>query len=489
MTSKAPICVPVVILLTMLTASPRLAAEKDPVERPRYILVDLGTLGGPNSFLDCCGAVPPVLNNRGTVVGGADTSTPDPHAANPNPMFCCEVFINPAAKWQKGVLTNLGALPGGNNSFASLINARGDIVGAAENGGTDPLLGVPEGHPVLWTDDGIVDLGTLGGYEGLALMSNNRGQVVGFAQNAIPEPFGYFGFGTQSRAFLWQDGVMKDLGTLGGNDASSAFVNERGEVAGASYTNSTPNATTGLPTQDPFVWTRERGMIDLGSLGGTYGLPNGLNRRGQVVGNSNLAGEGMHHAFIWEPGAAIKDLGTLGGNNSEAWSLNDEGEVVGNADLVGSPIHHAFLWKNGVMTDLGIPRGGGPCSTAYSINSRGQIVGDSGICHVGGPPFLWENGAIYNLNDIILSGSGLTLQDVDQINDRGEIACSAVLANGGMHACLLVPLGSGESEGSIGAVGASENPSSEARSHHAPRGIGGPAADSPTPLRRARRGP
>ena len=496
MKSRILMCITAMTLFAALAIPVRLAAqeEKKEKEHHRYKLIDLGTLGGPNSFLDCCGAVPPVLNNNGTVVGGADTSIPNPHAANQNPMFCCEVFINPAAKWHKGDLTNLGVLPGGYNSFANSINARGDIVGAAENGGTDPLLGVPEGHPVLWNDDGIVDLGTLGGYEGLAVMSNNHGQVVGFAQNAIPDAFGYFGFGTQSRAFLWQDGHMEDLGTLGGDDASSFFVNERCEVAGVSYTNSTPNATTGVPTQDPFVWTEEKGMIDVGSLGGTYGLPNGLNQRGQVVGNSNLAGDGMHHAFLWEPGAAIKDLGTLGGNNSEAVSVNDAGEVVGRSDLAGSPIHHAVLWKNGAITDLGIPPRGGPCSTAYSINSRGQIVGDSGICNVGGPPFLWEKDAIYNLNDLVLSGSDITLHDVDQINDRGEIACSAVLANGDMHACLLVPLDLGEDEDLTaltqkGALNAPENPSSEARSYNAPRGIGTPAAGNPAPSLRARRGP
>ena len=99
------------------------------------------------------------------------------------------------------------------------------------------------------------------------------------------------------------------------------------------------------------------------------------------------------------------------------------------------------------MTDLGIPPGGGPCSTAYSINSKGQVVGDSGICNVGGPPFLWEHGVIYNLNDLVLPGSDLTLVDVDTINDRGEIACTGVLADGNPHACLLVPLDLAQGEG------------------------------------------
>jgi probable HAF family extracellular repeat protein len=92
---------------------------QEPKKDTQYKFVDLGTFGGPNSFLDCCGIILPVLNNQGVVVGGADTSAPNP---------------NPAFKWRDGVLTNLGALPGGYNSFAASVNARGDVVGTAENG-------------------------------------------------------------------------------------------------------------------------------------------------------------------------------------------------------------------------------------------------------------------------------------------------------------------------------------------------------------------
>src|SRR5260370_15854611 len=166
---------------------------------------------------------------------------------------------------------------------------------------------------------------------------------------------------------------MQDWGTLGGPDASPDVVNESGQIAGHSYTNSTANATTGIPTIDPFFW--ENGiMVDIGSLGGTIGFPSWVNGRGQVVGTSNLAGDQTFHPFFWDRGV-LTDIGTFGGSNGEALRVSDSGLVVGRADLADGT-HHAFVWKNGVMVDVGVVPGD-LCTNGRAINSMGQAVGTS----------------------------------------------------------------------------------------------------------------
>jgi probable HAF family extracellular repeat protein len=432
----------VMTLLAALAMPVGMAAQDNPSQdqkskHHRYKLIDIGTFGGPNSFvptsfLNELGNR--VISNQGTVAGVGDTSMADPLC------FFDDCLYPNAFQWQSGVLTNLGTLPGSPWGAANGISRNGLIAGASQNGENDPLSGFPEVRAVLWNAGKISDLGTLeGGYESAAFAVNNRGQVVGFATNTIPDPFSFFP-PTQTRAFLWQNGVMRDLGTLGGPDAWAFFVNEQGQIAGESYTNSIPNSSNGVcspnvPTQDPFIWERGR-MIDLGTLGGTCGIANGLNNQGEVVGLSSVAGNLAFHPFLWSRGV-LTDLGTLGGDNGQASWVNDAGDVIGEADLPGSQVHDAFLWKQGVLTDLGNL---GQTSFALAISSERQVVGHSKISDGTFRAFLWENGGpMVDLNGLISPGSGLTLTDAIYVNDRGEIAGNGVLANGDQHAYLLIP--------------------------------------------------
>ena len=430
-----------------------------------YKLIDLGTFGGQSSSTSEAPAR--VVNNRGAVVGGVDTSTPNPSSSNPC-LFCSpSPLLSHAFQWQGNLLTDLGAFPGANTSFANSVTDSGVSVGwSSDNAHLDPLLGVPQMRATMWKNGAIVDLGTVGGgYESVAIAANNRGQVVGVSANLVPDPFGPLG--TQNRVFLWQNGAMEDLNTLGGNDAGLidligvVAVNERGQVAACSYTNAIANPTTGTPTLNPFLW--EHGsMRDLGTLGGTSGCATTLNDRGQVAGYSNLRGDLAFHAFVWDR-EELKDLGTFGGERSVALAINNAGHVIGRADVTAictacapgnqQQVHHPFLWKDGEMIDLGLI-GGDTAGTAYSINSRGQIVGTSIQCTLINPDescdgpvshaFLWEDGSLFNLQSLIDPASKIILNNTTSINERGEIAGTGILPNGEPHAYLLVPCGAGD---------------------------------------------
>jgi probable HAF family extracellular repeat protein len=419
--------------LMCITAMTLFAALAIPIEvsaqHTRYKLIDLGTLGGPNSATN--GGPPSMINNRGVVAGMADTTAPCAYLGG---------VLSPAVKWEKGVPTNLGLLPGGCFSLPNSINGKGMIVGSGDIGVLDPIWG-----PVIRADfrykGQVIDLGTFGGNNSLANEVNSRGQVVGGAENTNPDPWNFGGIGglpspTAWHGFVWQDGVLRDLGTLGGPDSFAVVINQNGQIAGNSFTNSTPNSTTGIPTVDPFFWDRGS-MNDVGTLGGTFGAANALNNRGQVVGFSDVAGDLTNHAFIWERNV-LTDIGTLGGDNSTANWINDAGQVAGVSDLVDGT-HHAFVWKDGNFTDLGTVAGD-QCSVTEYINERGQVIGASTVCqgtilHT----FLWENGTMIDLSSQVLPGSGFVVLEPVVINEAGEIVANGILSNGDNHAVLLKP--------------------------------------------------
>src|SRR5262249_30206328 len=151
-------------------------------------------------------------------------------------------FVYHAFTTRDGTLVDLGGLQAGLDSNVSFITDNGLVSGQALNGSIDPIAGWPASNGVLWKDGRIINLGTLGGYESLAGRVNSRGQVTGIATNTIPDPFSFYYFpgtpnATQMRAFIWDEkNGMQDIGTLGGPDAFAPLINERGQIAGFSYT-------------------------------------------------------------------------------------------------------------------------------------------------------------------------------------------------------------------------------------------------------------
>jgi probable HAF family extracellular repeat protein len=452
-------------------------AQVDPTQNSmakhhHYKLIDVGTFGGPGSGIENPSS--PSLNQNGMLVGASDTAAPDPFA--PNCFFDCNVELG--FFLHNGVVTPLLPLPSGAglSSAAYAINRSGQVVGQAQNGTIDESTGWPETHAVLWQGSPIpIDL-TPSVTQSIANAINGHGQVVGAALTATPDPFAnsplfgsvsepgcenpnaygippptfavcsiFFPGTTETHAFVWQNGFMRDLHTLGGPDSNAFINNDNGEVAGWSFTSFVANASTGVPTMDPFYWSPEDGkMTDLGGLGGTLGAAVWINNRGQIAGVSNIAGDVTTHPFIWSKSEGMQDLflnGGLGGTFGHPDAMNDLGEVVGYAMLPGDQIGHAFLWRDGVLTDLGT-LGTDAQSESVSINSRGQVVGGTFTVDFHDlRGFLWENGGPpVDLNALIIPESDTYVDAAVLINDRGDIGCLGLdPGDSDEHACLLIP--------------------------------------------------
>ena len=243
-------------------------------------------------------------------------------------------------------------------------------------------------------------------------------------------------------AFAWQHGVMTPLPTLGGTNGSAAGINNRGQIVGlAEGPNPDPCSPFALQVS-AVVW--RNGQIEqvLPPFGGSAAAANAINDNGDEVGLSGCV-TGSAYAVLWQHGKPI-NLGSLGGAfGNIPFDINNKSQVVGQSNLPGDAIHHGFFWQNGVMTDLGnLP--GLPTSQADGINNHGQVVGfsqDANGDDNTAVAVLWENGSIINLNTVIPPGSPLFLMEAMAINDRGEIAGWGSLSNGDIRPFLLTPCG------------------------------------------------
>jgi probable HAF family extracellular repeat protein len=337
--------------------------------------------------------------------------------------------------FQRYAVTDLGTL-GGTFSFGVGINNEGWVAGLST------LPGDLNQHAFVWRNGKITDLGTLGGPNSAPSFSpfSERGDLGGEAETSTPDPNGedFCGHGTGLICLpvLWHDGITAVLPTLGGNNGVANQVNNRGQVAGAAEsTTLVPPCLQGLA--EPVVW--DNGVIeDLHVFpGDSAGVALAINDSGEAVGFS--ASCTAFHALLWRNGA-VTDLGNLGGiAGNVASAINNRGQIAGSSDLPGDTISHAFLWKNGVMTDLGtLP--GDLSSGAIGINSKTQVVGASSDTNGNTRAFLWEQGAMIDLNSLLPAGSPWFLTEADSINSRGQIVGGAFnVITGDVHAVLTTP--------------------------------------------------
>lgn len=288
-------------------------------------------------------------------------------------------------------------------------------------------------HTFYWDGDSMIDIGTLGGEDAVPRGMGPDGSIVGYSDTG----------GNPQCAFYYKDGVMTDLGTLGGVFSVANAANAFGQVVG--------NANRPEPDYyyHAFLWQNGE-MTDLEAFGGEFSSAEGINDYGEVVGWAWDA-DRDRHAFLWTQHAGLTDLGLFGGIGSNAVDINNAGQVVVQV-LTANSEQKAYLWQAGSSMDLGRLSNAGIDPSNYGtpslvntipsdINNYGQIVGtaDPEPADSLPGPFIWQNGQISNLNDLIDLSAGWVIRYATSINDAGEIVATARLDGQGSYAVMLTP--------------------------------------------------
>ena len=277
-------------------------------------------------------------------------------------------------------------------------------------------------HATVWTGSG------------LAIPLPDSGESKPFA---LTDPDHIVGTDVPAGASLgvasfWEFENLILLGTLPGDEFSKAHgINQNIQIVGES--------SGGPDGLSAFLYENnnfEKLILPFGPLA----IANDINAQGQIVGWMG-GGVIQSNAFLWESGI-VTDLGIIpGGTSADALAVNKIGHVAGRGlvPFEGSIFGewHGFFWDGQSMIDIGVLPGRID-SLAYDLNDADQIVGSSFLSGEGNSAFLWQDGQIYKLQDLVVTDLlGSTLRIATSINNAGQI-----LVDIGGVGVLLTPIGS-----------------------------------------------
>ncbi len=315
---------------------------------PEYTITDLGR------------DMPRAINDHGQVVGQFVAGYSPPSRAYPY----YHGFL-----WDNGKRTEMPTL-GGLISDAESIDNTGRVLGTANVTGREGLEFAVTPH-CLWEGGTLTNLNSDPRFQGAqAFHLMDSGAIYAISP---PQP-------RNSDVHLWflpqglSPGPRVDRGEIGGPSLKVTAINDRGSVIGFQNMGKPGNA------YQAFIWhVGDKKATALSPLSELEFSATALNNSGQIIGRKGTGGTA--HAFLWEK-SSVRDLGTLpGGKQSYAYALNDRGQVVGSSDAANDGLDdRAVLWDHGETKDLSqlIPTGTHwrQLRMASGINAQGQIVGE-----------------------------------------------------------------------------------------------------------------
>ncbi|AHF89563.1 hypothetical protein OPIT5_04255 [Opitutaceae bacterium TAV5] len=311
-------------LATLLAGFPFAMARA--ADAPRYTYTVLATPGTDSYGYS--------INNAGQIAGAAITD-------NETRAFLYST-ADDTFLW-------LGSSVSSGESRAYGLNEAGQVAGAAW------LSPGSEGYPAL-RETGFIHnpvgsgerTGTLGGQRSKVFAINASDHAVGWSETVPPPAAGQLG---APHAILYANGTLHDLGVLTGKTVSVAYgINDAGQVVGYSG--------TGIGAGERAFVYQNGVMTELGTLSADANATSSahdINNQGQIVGHASTSG-GNTHAFLYTDGA-MQDLGTLSNQgDSFAHAINASGWIVGVSDQYQpqtfSTARRAFLYKDGQMYAL-----------------------------------------------------------------------------------------------------------------------------------------
>jgi probable HAF family extracellular repeat protein len=379
------------LALAALAVIPAFAQTRSAAATPSFSVAEIYSFGGNPGDVMATG-----INDSGQVTGSAYLAdSVDVHA-----------FLY---SYSTGVTQDLGTL-GGSESYGTGINNAGEVVGFSDASGNNAIYAFLYRNGVMHNLDRV--LGADGNSSGIAI--NTAGEILGGGPGGV---------------FLLSHGVVQYLTSPAGPLGALA-LNDAGEVLG----------TIGSENSTAHAFLYSNGVVnDLGTLGGSSSVGTALNKSGQVTGCSYTAGGGPEQAFLYSSGV-MQNLGSLFmGEQSCGNAINASGQITGTSGVFSTmtSVMHAFLYSDGVMLDLGTLGGNISDSDGEAINASGEVAGWYSLPYNPGGgihAFLYSKGTLYDLNDLI-AGSPLapyvTLFEATAITDTGYILAEGVDSRNG----------------------------------------------------------